>query len=117
MDTKTTEYIDREALKEAFWGACKNCLSEDDIADLIDDMPAADVAPVVRGTPVRKNRESREVIYLQAGEENGEILYKRYVYVDKTDWVEYCSACGKRLCSRFNNYCPNCGAKMDKEEA
>lgn len=42
------EYIEREALKDAFWSACENCLSEDDIADLIDDMPAADVAPVVR---------------------------------------------------------------------
>lgn len=40
------EYIEREALKDAFWSACKNCLSEDDIADLIDDAPAADVAPV-----------------------------------------------------------------------
>lgn len=77
--------------------------------------PSADVAPVVHGVPVRKNRESKEVIYLQEKEENGEILYKRYVYTDKTDWVEYCSVCGKRLCSRYNNFCPNCGAKMDLE--
>lgn len=84
--------------------------------ELITQAPSADVAPIVHGVPVIKNRESREVIYRQAGEENGEILYKRYVYVDKTDWVEYCSVCGKRLCSRFNNYCPNCGAKMDKED-
>jgi hypothetical protein len=43
------EYIEREALKATFWSACKNCLSEDDIADLIDDAPAADVVPVVHG--------------------------------------------------------------------
>ena len=28
--------IDADKLLEKFWGACKNCLSEDDIADLID---------------------------------------------------------------------------------
>lgn len=78
-------------------------------------MEADDVTSIVHGVPVRKNRESRETIYLKYGEEHGEILYKRYVYVDKTDWVEYCSVCGKRLCSRFNNYCPNCGEKMDLE--
>lgn len=111
-----SDYIEREAVLRRIescvgWSRPSESAYED-----IQAMPAADVVPVVHGIPVRKNRESREVVYLQAGEENGEILYKRYVYVDKTDWVEYCPACGKRLCSRFNNYCPNCGAKMDKEE-
>lgn len=110
------EYIKREDALQALESCA--CWSRPFISayEEIQEMPAADVTPVVHGIPVRKNRESREVVYLQAGEENGEILYKRYVYVDKTDWVEYCSACGKRLCSRFNNYCPNCGAKMDKED-
>lgn len=30
--------------------------------------------------------------------------------------VDYCSVCGKRLDDTFQNYCPNCGAKMDMEE-
>lgn len=114
------EYIERERLKRAISADCQHLFSFDEsLYDLfminIDEIPAADVAPVVHGVPVRKNRESKEVIYLQEKEENGEILYKRYVYTDKTDWVEYCSVCGKRLCSRYNNFCPNCGAKMDLE--
>lgn len=114
MNTKTTDYISRRDLLARY--DAEHTGAPGRARELIEQAPAADVAPVVHGVPVIKNRESREVVYLQAGEENGEILYKRYVYVDKTDWVEYCSVCGKRLCSRFNNYCPNCGAKMDKED-
>lgn len=29
--------------------------------------------------------------------------------------VEYCSECEKKLDDTFQNYCPNCGAKMDGE--
>lgn len=109
------EYIDRDALKEKFWDACKNCLSEDDIADLIDDMPAADVAPVVHAAPVKKARPIRYEHYEEAKTENEEILYRKHVYMDEKNYVEYCSACGKRLCSRFTKFCPCCGAKMDLE--
>lgn len=80
-----TEYIEREALKDAFWSACKNCLSEDDIADLIDDAPAADVAPVVHGR-----------------------------WVERIGRAE-CSVCHDEcwaLSALSYNYCPNCGAKM-----
>lgn len=48
--------------------------------------------------------------------ENGETLYLKRIFVDEKSRVMYCPACGKRLCSRFDNYCPNCGAKMDLEE-
>ena len=84
-------------------------------ADGINDLPAADVAPVLHGLPVRKNRPSKHEWYEEAKTENGEILYRKHFYVDETNWVEYCPACGKRLCSRFKRYCPNCGAKMDLE--
>ena len=88
------EYIEREALKEKFWGACKNCLSEDDIADLIDDVPAADVATVVHGKWLKE------------------------VYRDPygADWTRYvCSLCG-RIEIKKEPYC-NCGAKMDGGKA
>lgn len=26
--------------------------------------------------------------------------------------VDYCSECGKRLDDTFQNYCPNCGARI-----
>lgn len=28
--------------------------------------------------------------------------------------IPYCGNCGKRLCSRFMNFCPNCGGKVDE---
>ena len=52
----------------------------------ISDMPAADVAPVVHGK------------WKRYGKNLGE-----------------CSECGEIVSVR-NNYCPNCGAKMDTEE-
>lgn len=73
------------------------------------------VLPVVHGVPVRKIRPSKHEWYEEVKTENGEILYRKHVYVDETNWSEYCPACGKRLCSRFKSYCPNCGAKMDLE--
>lgn len=89
------DYIDREALKEKFWNACKNCLSEDDIADLIDDIPAADVAPVVHG---------RWEWHGPCRDGNGKF------------WAT-CSACKVRQrLGDYERFCPNCGAKMDKEE-
>lgn len=37
-------------------------------------------------------------------------------YGDRWLHNEYCSECKKRLCSRFRNYCPNCGAKIILED-
>ena len=56
--------------------------------ELITTAPAADVAPVVHGRKIED--EGIGVFYL-------------------------CSLCGE--CLPYGaNYCPNCGAKMDKEE-
>lgn len=77
-------------------------------------MPSEDVAPVVHGLPVLRYRPERYEWYEATGlNENGEPLYVKRVRIDEKSWAMYCPACGKRLCSRFNNYCPNCGAKMD----
>lgn len=89
------EYIEREALKEKFWGACKNCLSEDDIADLIDDVPAANVAPVVHGRWENNKNEYPECTncrYMPAYDSALDDIY-------------------------YSPYCPNCGAKMDGGKA
>lgn len=61
------------------------------IASEIADIPAADVAPVVRGRWIHDGRRIESGI----------------------DWC-HCSECGKsdNFCAR-TNYCPNCGAKME----
>ena len=85
--------------------------------DEVQGIPAADVAPVIHGTPTSKIRPQKYEIYEQAGtDENGEILYHKRIYVDEKNSAEYCPACNKRLCSRFRSFCPNCGAKMDLKE-
>ena len=83
----------------------------------IDPKPSADVAPAVHGTPMLRYRPERHERYEEYGmNENGETLYLKRVMVDEESYAMYCSACGKRLCSRFASFCPNCGAKLDGKE-
>ena len=111
------DYIKREqALKliesAGAWGWSNNILYDE-----MKNLPAADVAPVVHGTPISKIRPQKYEIYEQAGTgENGEVLYHKRIYVDEKNSAEYCPVCNKRLCSRFRSFCPNCGAKMDLED-
>lgn len=58
----------------------------DEIAELIEAIPAADVAPVVHGW-----------------------------WFDAGSLSCRCSVCGCKSNKEYN-YCPNCGAKMDREE-
>ena len=64
---------------------CDYCGTADYIY-MIEDMPAADVAPVRHGR------------WKRYGKNLGE-----------------CSECGEIVSVR-NNYCPNCGAQMDEKE-
>lgn len=59
--------------------------------DSVDDMPTADVQPVKHG----KWEYNDKPIFGNP--------YGRYC----------CSLCGSAMDSRENNYCPNCGARMD----
>lgn len=90
------EYIEREALmrriKEIHCAECDSyhgvrCRAcwVDDTLDYIDSEPSADVAPVRHGRWKRHGKNLGE-----------------------------CSECGEVVSVR-NNYCPNCGAKMDLE--
>ena len=87
----------------------------DCIARDISELPAADVAEVVHGTPVTEVRTRtivgyHEEIGVLAGDRS--TLYRRnMVHVDIQD--DYCPVCGATLCSRWHNFCGKCGAKMD----
>lgn len=84
------------------------------LMNIINNAPAVDAAPVVHGSPVYHNRPARYEHYEMVQQtENGEPLYKRQYYILQDKPVAYCSECGKRMCSRFTSFCPNCGAKMD----
>lgn len=90
------EYIDRDAIYKAFANACTDVLeraseiyyiagfSYEHVIEILDNIPAADVAPVVHGRWKRYGRNLGE-----------------------------CSNCGEIVNIRYN-YCPNCGAKMDE---
>ena len=98
-----SEYINRETAKRALRIWITDCVLDGDTEsidrfrdciDLLDSLDASDVAPVVHG---------------EWGEwEHG--------------GGHYCTVCGKdSLCDGveeevLSNFCPNCGAKMDKEE-
>ena len=99
------EYIKREAAKARLRTWIINCILDGDneaadcfrdCIDLLDSIPAADVAPVVHG---------------------------RWEYIPQT--LNTLSQLRCPFCGWWSldpsidgayNYCPNCGAKMDKEE-
>ena len=104
----TKEYMEREAAKARLRLWITNCVLAGDndeadcfrgCIDLLDSIPAADVAPVRRG-----NWEEwwPGIAEIMAGKE---MLYR-------------CSACDAKYADIDGyKYCPYCGAKMNKEEA
>ena len=72
-----------------------------DLCDTFGDIPAADVAPVVHGRWIGIDSSFWKPTH------SGDISVFRKTY--------RCSECRRRT-AIAENYCPNCGAKMDKEE-
>lgn len=65
--------------------------------------------------PIYKNRPKWYNRYCRVGETlDGKLLYQKKRKFLERNLVAYCSSCGKQLCSRFANFCPNCGAKVDR---
>lgn len=100
------DYIEKETAKEAIlsWAVCINhpeLLSKEDAMHCIDNLPAADVAPV---------RHGRWEIKVFAFSHCKKIRCSICGYSENRGpaWDE-----GYGLA----NYCPNCGAHMDMEDA
>lgn len=84
-----SDYIKREDALEQFDYYDLGEYLTTQIRDMLMDIPSADVAPVRHG---------------------------HWVVIDAEEPRRYgCSEC-KRLSWHMENYCPNCGAKMDEEE-
>ena len=85
------------------------------VKTLLLRLPAADVAPVVHGTPVTEVRTRTIVGYheeIGVFAADGSNLYRRnMVHVDIP--YDHCPVCGATLCSRWHNFCGKCGARMD----
>lgn len=114
------DYIRREdalfALRKAERGGSMTALTRLERAYAeIREMPAADVAEVVHGTPVTEVRTRtivgyHEEIGVLAGDRS--TLYRRnMVHADIP--YDNCPICGATLCSRWHNFCGKRGAKMD----
>ena len=125
MDWKTVltmpkEYIEREALEVALNHRLNFLMAEngeydhytsgfDEAVTIVENFPAADVAPVVHG---------RWIFGKDLACCWGQILKNKYHL--------YCSECLEQAFNRSEDndpdfdidtpYCPNCGALMDKEE-
>lgn len=84
-----TDYIKRDDAIKAFDPQQRQDWYTPWIVETLKDLPSADVAPVRHG---------------------------RWVVIDAEEPRRYgCSEC-KRLSWYMENYCGNCGAKMDEEE-
>lgn len=86
-----------------------------DVVRRLHEVPAADVAPVVRGKPITKIREVTITEYHEArgvfASDGFNVYIKNMVYAKVP--YDHCPVCGAVLCSRWHNYCGKCGARMD----
>lgn len=93
------EYIEREALIARY--DAEHVGPPGRARELIATAPAADVAPVVHGRWIGIDSSFWKPTH------SSDIPVFRKTY--------RCSECGRRT-AIAENYCPNCGAKMDKED-
>lgn len=96
------EYIERQAAQAVLCDACGNAACPKGLIPTcsyykrMQDIPAADVRPVVKGEWLKIKQES---------------IYQLPTFY----YVYSCSICGHRPAERLTNFCPNCGADMKGE--
>jgi hypothetical protein len=104
--------IDANALKELIYRRSNNLRdgwTAPAVLLAVECQPTVDALPVVHGHKVVRERYRGVARYIPCPC-CGSAVPGNKPYTEK---VEYCSVCGKRLDDTFQNYCPNCGAKMD----
>lgn len=133
-----TKYVDIDAAKEAVRKA--ECDADYDgrrfdaefIENALDFIPAADVAPVVHGRWIFTKRHlwykdengNIDEWRVDNGFHNGpecQICHTAFCEHCTPDWSTteceighyYCSECAETSRDAHEDYCPNCGAKMD----
>ena len=91
------EYIEREATMQAFLAEKPDAHYPGWYAGLLEELPAADVAPVVHGRWVEYPRAH----YFKCSECRYTVPYRKAAIMVSGN--------------RAYKYCPNCGARMDGE--
>ena len=83
---------------------------------LTDTNLKRNVDSVRDGDMKRTRRAAQRVIAQLPAVDAAPVVHGRWIDIpDKPKWDQkMCSVCGDYFCCQ-NNYCPNCGAKMDSE--
>lgn len=116
------EYIDKRALLDAFYQTKLYKLTGK-FEKLIRYFPAAEVVSKTafeqvvweRDTALRQLREDYGVGLGEKKRDVAEVRHGEWIPVDEKRDAFDCSECDA-MASRMMNYCPNCGARMDKED-
>ena len=80
--------------------------------DILKNAPTVDAVEVVHGHKIVRERHRGVARYIPCPC-CGSAVPGNKPYTEK---IEYCSVCSKKLDDTFQNYCPNCGAKMDGDK-
>lgn len=113
-------YIDADKLKQQIQKEPTDGMFTNEILDVIDEQPDAEVPPERQGHVVWKERHIGGFRERKCLSDCGSIFVpscNKIARIDdrRTENRPYCSKCGKLL-GDYLSYCGNCGAKMNDEE-
>lgn len=104
------DLISRSALLAAYDAAHKG--PPGGARNLIEEAPGLDVAPVVHGRWIYKERHRKSYRQYTGYDAVGDI--HTVTVLEETGGKEpYCSECGAQAAESYMDFCPHCGAKMD----